>query len=47
MDIVKAFNSNDLHSEIVIKGTIDGKIVSKIKLITATLTNNFVNVGGD
>ena len=24
-----------------------GKIVSKIKLITATLTNNFVNVGGD
>jgi hypothetical protein len=24
-----------------------GKIVSKIKLITATATNNFVNVGGD
>lgn len=24
-----------------------GKIVSKIKLITASLTNNFVNVGGD
>ena len=24
-----------------------GKIVSKIKLITATAINNFVNVGGD
>ena len=23
MDIVKAFNENDLHTEIVIKGTID------------------------
>jgi prophage antirepressor-like protein len=23
MDIVKAFNTNDLHTEIIIKGTID------------------------
>jgi hypothetical protein len=87
MDIVKAFNTNDLHTEIIIKGTVTDPLfrasdvgvvlelsniratiidfdesekvvslvdtlggaqeVSKIKLITATLTNNFVNVGGD